>query len=469
MRNTFNSLSRFIVFVSILLTAASVRADEIDRYVIATLKERHIPGAAVAVIKNRRIVKMQGYGIASLEFNAPVTTETVFEIGSVSKQFTATGIMLLVQDGKIDLDARISRYLPGTPDIWRDVTVRNLLTHTSGIRNYTGLSGFELSRKLNRDTFIKTMAQQPLDFPTGTKYNYSNSGFNLLGYIIESVSGMNYWDFMKQRIFTPLGMTKTANRDPKYVIANRANGYEWIAGEYTGRDGNLTDLFSAGAIVSTISDMAKWESSLRGATLLKKQSLAQMWTPLTFTDGTRYPYGFAFRVWKIRGHSIVSHGGQTAGFGASISRLLDDDLTVIALTNLGEDGMGSLIALGVAKLYQPAISLDTLKPIANEDSIVTDKVKAAISQRFFGRLDPRLFSADMIKSLSGVRAKERDARISAFGEMRKLVYSYFESTRDADYFKYVAYTPTRMFYWRFSFDSEGKVSEMALEEEEPVK
>lgn len=459
-----------VVFL-VLLSNVDVRpqSNAVDRYINATMTERRIPGAAVAVIRNGRIVKMKGYGLASIEFRAPATPQTVFEIGSVSKQFTAACIMLLVQDGTIDLDAKISTFLPGTPDIWRDVTVRTLLTHTSGIRNYTGLPGFELSRRLNRDSFIKTIAQQPLDFPTRTKYSYSNSGYNLLGYIVESVSGMNYWDFMRTRIFNPLGMAKTANRDPKFVIPKRANGYEWIGGDYSGRDGNLTDLFSAGAIVSTMEDMTKWESSLRNATLLTKESLTQMWTPLTFTDGTRFPYGFAYNIKKVRGHKLLSHGGQTAGFGANISRFADHDLTVIALTNLGEDGMGSLIALGVAKLYEPALSLKTIKAAGGEEAAVTDKVSAAIEQRMKNSLDASLFSTEVTKSLSSNSAKERNSRIASFGQVKRLIFAGSEKTRDAVYHRYVAHTVKRMFLWRFVFNSEGMISEMVLEEEEPLR
>ena len=136
-----SNLSLFFIFVFLLLTI-SARADEVDEFVRAQIAERHIPGAAVAVIKNGRVVKAEGYGLASVEFNVPATKETVFEIGSVSKQMTAAAIMLLVEEGKINLDEKISKYLPNTPDAWKNVTVRNLLTHTSGIKSYTGLCGF---------------------------------------------------------------------------------------------------------------------------------------------------------------------------------------------------------------------------------------------------------------------------------------------------------------------------------------
>ena len=245
-------LRKIVFFVCfVMLTVIYARADQVDNFIRKTLDERNIPGASVAVIKHGKIIKAGGYGLASVEFDIAATKETVFEIGSVSKQLTAAGIILLVEDGKVNLDEKISKYLPNTPDSWKNVTVRNLLTHTAGIKSYSSIAeGFELSRRNKVESFIKLLSTYPLDFETGTDYVYSNTGYSLLSYIIESASGKSYWDFMRERIFNPLGMTKTADRDPQYIIKNRATGYEWRGNKLIGRDGNLTDLSGAGAIVS---------------------------------------------------------------------------------------------------------------------------------------------------------------------------------------------------------------------------
>lgn len=457
--------SKLTLLFLLLFITISVKADKVDDFVKSQLAERHIPGAAIAVIRNGKIIKTKGYGVASVEFNVPATPETVFEIGSVSKQLTAAGIMLLVEDGKVNLDEKISKYLPNTPDSWKNVTVRNLLTHTSGIKSYSSLDGFEVSQKLNRDTFIKTLAPQPLDFPTGTDYVYSNSGYSLLSYIIESASGKNYWDFMSERIFKPLGMSKTANRDLKFVIPNRATGYEWQNNQLVGRDYNLTDLFGAGAIVSTVTDLAKWDLALRNDTLLKKTSKEQMWTPLTFINGKTYPYGFAFRFSDIRGHQLIAHSGQTAGFGASISRYVNDDITVIALTNLGENGMGTLIAQGVAKLYIPAISLKAMQA-KTDDAKTTQIVNSALRERLGNQPSSVLFSADLIRSLSTERARANNLRIASFGAIKNLVFVGDENSDGKKIYRYKAETAKRMFLWRVIFAKDGKISEMTLEEEE---
>lgn len=456
----------FFALFFIALFSVSVRADDVDEYVRRAMRERHIPGAAIAVVKSGRVVKTAGYGLASVEFGVPASAETVFEIGSVSKQITAAAIMLLVEDGKINLDEKISRYLPNTPETWKNVTVRHLLTHTSGVKSYSSLEGFELNRRLKRDDFIKLLGVQPLDFETGASYIYSNSGYSLLGYIIETVSAKSYWDFVRTRIFIPLGMTKTADRDPKYVIKNRATGYEWQNNQLVGRDYDLTDVFSAGAIVSTVTDLAKWDAALRNDTLLKKTSKMQMWTPATLSDGKPYPYGFGFRIAEIRGHRLIAHSGQTAGFGASISRYVDDDLTVIALTNLGEIGMGTLLASGIAKIYLPAISLKALKPQPEPDAQVSRTVSTALRERLENKFDPDLFAAELIKSLSAERAKANNERIASYGAIKNLVFVGGETSGKNRVYRYKAETASRLFLWRFELDENGKITAMSLEEEE---
>lgn len=464
MKYRFTS-ANFALFFILLLTIF-VQADEVDDYIRAQIAERHIPGAAVAVFKNGKIVKAEGYGLASVEFNAPVTKETVFEIGSISKQMTAAAIMLLVEEGKINLDEKIQTYLPNTPDAWKNVSVRNLLTHTSGIKSYSSLSGFELTKRLSRDEFIKSVAVHPLEFETGSRYLYSNSGYNLLGFIIEKVTGKSYWDFMRTRIFKPLGMNQTADRDPKYIIRNRATGYEWQNNRLVGRDYDLTDVFAAGAIVSTITDLTRWEAALHGDSLLKKESKAQMWTPVLLNDGKPYPYGLGFRVTDFRRHKLISHSGQTAGFGANISRYVDDDLSVIVLTNLGEIGLSSAIAQRIAKIYIPAISIKSMKTQTESNAKISAMLKTALRERLENKLNPDLLSDELIKLLSNERAKKENQRIASFGEIKNLVFVGEETSANEKIFSYKMETLNRLFLWSLTVNAEGKISEMKLEEEE---
>ncbi len=458
-------LVAFILFACFMLSA-SVRADQVDDYILSQITERNVPGVAAAVILKGRIVKIKGYGLASVEFNAPVTTETVFEIGSVSKQMTAAGIILLVEDGKLGLDEKISNYLPNTPEAWQNVTVRQLLTHTSGVKSYSSLDGFELSRRVKIDGFIKQLSPYPLEFTPGDRNIYSNSGYNLLAYIIETQSGRPYIDFMRERIFRPLGMTKTGDRDPQFIIKNRATGYEWRQNRLTGRDGNLTDLMGAGSIVSTIADMAKWDAALRGSTFLKPESKLEKWKQFAFNDGKPSPYGFGWRITDIRGHKRIGHTGQTAGFGAANFRYADDDVTVIVLTNLGEIGLGGQIAARIAKFYIPAISLRRIPSKPEVSSVSSAKVLTILRSRAENNFDPALLSDELTKALSTERAKAAYRRVAAVGMPTNVVFVGSEGEGEKTVYRFVAETGKRLFLWRIALDGDGKISEMEVEEDE---
>ena len=465
-KSKHSNFALFLAFVLLFTAAISAKADATDEYVRAQMRERHIPGAAIAVIKDGKFIKAEGYGLANVELNVPATRETVFEIGSVSKQITAAAIMLLVEEGKVNLDEKISKYLPSAPETWKNVTVRNLLTHTSGIKSYTGLSGFELTKRLKRDEFVKAIGMHPLEFEPGERYIYSNSGYNLLGFIIESASGESYWDFLQKRIFKLLGMNQTANRDPQFIVPNRADGYEWDNGRLVGRDYDLTDVFSAGAIVSTVMDLVKWDAALRGETLLKKESKEKIWTPVRFNSGKSYPYGLGWNVTEFRGHKLFSHGGQTAGFAANISRYADDNLTVIVLTNLGDQGLGTAIARGIAKIYLPDVSLRAMKEQKSADANITRKMQNALRSYLEDKLDAGTFSDRTRAALSTERAKLNAKRITSYGAIKNFVLVGSETTDKNRIYRYKAETASRIFLWRIELDESGKISALVLEEEE---
>ena len=314
------------------------------------MQQHRIPGLTLKIIRDGKTIKTAAYGLANLELNVPAKPETVFEIGSITKQFTAAGILLLAQEGKLSVDDKISKHLKDTPEAWANVTIRHLLTHTSGIKSYTGLDGFQLWRHLTQEQFIQAIGKEPMEFQPGDSWKYCNTGFNLLGYIIENVSGKNYWDFMSERIFQPLGMTATTNRLPSLVIPNRAAGYEQTNHVWINRDSDLTEVFSAGAIASTVGDLAKWNAALDGDRLLNAASKAQMWTPVKLNDGKPRKYGFGWYLDAVEGHKNIGHSGSTSGFSASIQRFPDDRLAVIILTNTDEE-IATTLAKKVATFF----------------------------------------------------------------------------------------------------------------------
>ncbi len=334
-----------------LLAPGIAIADPVDSLVQQEMQKHQIAGLALMVAKDGQQIKTEGYGVANLEWNVPVTKDTVFEIGSITKQFTAACILLLVQDGKLSLDDKINAHLRVAPKNWTNITVRHLLTHTSGIKNYTVLDGFELRQHLTQEQFIKQVGDLPLDFQPGDSWRYCNTGFNLLGYIIENVSGQSYWSFLHSRILGPLGMSATRSRAPGDIIPFRAAGYELKNHVSINRDYDLTDIFSAGAIVSSVVDMAKWDAALNGETLLTKSSKELWWTPTKLNGGKAQNYGFGWFLDPYKGHKNIGHNGQTSVFAASIQRFPDDHLSVIVLCNADESGVAGVIAKEVAETY----------------------------------------------------------------------------------------------------------------------
>ena len=332
------------------LLSPRAMADAIDDLLRKEMSSRHIPGVALKIIQRSVDVKTACYGLANLELGVPVTTNTVFEIGSVTKQFTAVCILLLQQEGKLSIEDHIDLYLKNTPAAWTKITIRHLLSHTSGIKSYTGLDGFEWRQHLTQDQFIKSIGQHNLEFTPGASWKYSNSGYNLLGYIVENVSGTNYWQFLRDQILQPFGLNATADRNPGVIIPNRAAGYERTNHLHINRDYDLTDVFAAGALVSTIEDLAKWSMVLDSTSLLTATSKAMMWKPQVLNDGKPTKYGLGWITEEVENRHVIGHGGSTSGFSASIQRFPEEQLTVILLTNTDET-IATPLARKAALLY----------------------------------------------------------------------------------------------------------------------
>jgi D-alanyl-D-alanine carboxypeptidase len=343
-------LLRALFWVVLLSLAQNALADRIDDFLTEQMKSHQIPGLAITLLQDGKIMKTAAYGFANLETQTPATAESVFEIGSITKQLTAAGVLLLAQEGKLSVDDKLSHYLPEIPATWSSITLRHLLTHTSGIKSYTGLDGFELRRHLTEQQFIEKIGGFPLEFQPGDSWKYCNTGYNLLGFVIQHVSGQSYWDFMAQHIFMPLGMSATTNRLPSLVLPHRASGYEQTKHVLINRDADLTDVFSAGAIVSTVLDLARWDAALDGTNLLTASSKARMWTPTVLNSGKPTNYGFGWFIDKFDGHPNIGHSGSTSGFSASIQRFPADRLAIILLTNTDEE-IATTLAKAVARIY----------------------------------------------------------------------------------------------------------------------
>lgn len=342
--------NQFLVAALLFSMCHTLRADAVDDLIREEMAKRRIAGVALKIIQDGKEAKTATYGLANLELNVPVTTNSVFEIGSISKQFTASCILMLQQDGKLSIEDKISKHLADAPVAWSNVTIRHLLAHTSGIKSYTGLSGFELTRRLKQKAFLAEIGKQPMEFQPGERWKYSNTGYSLLGYIIENASGKSYWVFLGERILNPLGMTSTTDRNPGTLVTNRVSGYEQTNKMHINRDYDLTDVFSAGAIVSTIGDLAKWNAALDTDKILTEASKKEAWTIQKLNDGKPTRYGLGWYLETTNGHQFIGHGGSTSGFNASFQRLPENQLAVILLTNTDE-GVATTIARKIAVAY----------------------------------------------------------------------------------------------------------------------
>ncbi len=354
-----------VLFVSGIAAWGANAQDDLgrkaDEVVEAQRASQKIPGVSVAICRGQRIEKATGYGLANVEWNDAVAPDTIFQTGSVGKQFTAAAVMMLVEEGKIGLDDKLSKYIGETPVAWKEVTIRNLLTHTSGIADYGGEEGtmgkgvINFRNDYTEQQLVEAFAKMPMDFAPGEKWSYSNTGYVLLGIVIHRVTGKFYGDVLQERIFRPLGMSSTRIISESDIIPHRSGGYRLVKGELKNQDWVSPTLNTTadGALYTNVLDLAKWDASLYTTRLLSQSSLDQIWSPVKLKNGQTYPYGFGWALTTLKnGHRVVAHDGAWQGFTMSIARFLDDKVTIIVMTNLDSDNSKpEAIVSDLAKIY----------------------------------------------------------------------------------------------------------------------
>jgi CubicO group peptidase (beta-lactamase class C family) len=369
-------------FLVASLLAPAAAADPVDDYVRAQMKSRRIPGVSLAVVKGGQVVKAEGYGLASLELDAAATRDTVYEIGSISKQFAADAILLLVEDGKVRLEDPVSSYVDHTPPTWSSITIRHVLTHTSGLADFdTGDIGFSYRRDYTAHEFVELLGKQPLQFPPGERWNYTNA-FPLLGMVVERASGQPYADFVEKRIFAPLGMRSARFKRASDVVPQRADGYLLKDGTYQhGEPARPMVIAPNGGVMMNVVDFAAWDIAMTSGKLLKRESLEAMTTPVRLTSGRTMSHGMGWFLDTFDGHEFGAHWGTTvAGYSAVIRRYVHDGVTVIALANVDEGGGFAIDAIskGVANLYVPGVVIQGLKPRADTDTAETARLMTTL-------------------------------------------------------------------------------------------
>jgi CubicO group peptidase (beta-lactamase class C family) len=308
----------------------------LDETIQSYIEANNIPGALVAVTSRDEMIHLQTYGLANVELAVAVSDQTVFEIGSISKQFVSAAAMLLVEEGKLNLDDSIHQYLPYLPSEWLGVTMRQLLNHTSGIPDYEEIATYDVYRfRLTPEEVIRIAYSRPMDFAPGTGRYYSNTGYFLASMIVERIEGRPLGDVLEARIFGPLGMNRTGMADPESIIPDRAAGY-WVnkVGKLINRNPTeTTSTLGAGGMLSTARDMAKWDAALYDDRLLSDSSRKIMWTPAVLPNGENTEYALGWRVSPYAGLRSQSHSGQVAGFVANFARFPDQEVAIIVFMN----------------------------------------------------------------------------------------------------------------------------------------
>jgi CubicO group peptidase (beta-lactamase class C family) len=333
----------------------------------AAMRLRWFSGS-VLVAKGGKILASKGYGMANYELDVPNGPQTKFRLGSDTKQFTAMAIMQLQEQGKLKAEDPIKKFLPDFPN-GETITIHHLLTHTSGIPSFTEFPDYVSTMALPSpvEKTVERFKNKPLEFAPGEKYNYSNSGYILLGYLIEKISGKSYEAFLKENIFDPLQMKDSGYDHSTDVLKNRAAGYELSGGEiYNASYIDMTIPHAGGALYSTVEDLYKWDRALYTEKLVKKSALEKIFTPFK----NNYAYGWLIGAFK--GHKSISHDGGINGFTTNIARYVNDDACVVVLNNFGTAFTGKISQDLAAILFGEKYELPKKKKIAQVDPKVTD-------------------------------------------------------------------------------------------------
>lgn len=450
------------------LTAAQVAA--IDAIGQRSVAGKASPSVTIAIVKDDAIVYTKGFGLRNVEDAVAPDAQTRYPIGSNTKQFTAAAILLLEDEGKLDIDAPLSRYLPEIPHA-NEVRLRNLLTHSGGYAEFTEIGNFDElgNRPATPAQIVASVDRRPVAFVPGTKRQYSNTGYVLLTMVIERVSKMRYADFLQQKIFTPLAMTSTYVRTFDDAEPNVATEYEsfslgpWEHAEHL----DYTWFSGAGSIISNAADLAKWNAGLDGGTLLSKRSLSQMMTPVNL--GTAFPgYAFGIIVSKLpNGHRMISHGGNTAGAATQDARFPDDHLAIEVLANSGTFGYDAAVSavyqalVPVPPTASPSPSASPArpqrsKPVPGSNPQMIAEARNWLDEAVAGHVDLGALRPDARARMS----REHLAALRALAALGPRSYKLLQVDRrpPASGYVFMVNTPQKSLLYVYAKDDDGKIS-----------
>jgi len=362
-----NSFTLFIFLFAIHFCFSQSLESKIDAIVSSnyTLNE---PGISILIAKDGKPIYKKAFGKSNMELNTSMQLENVFQIGSITKQFTAISILILEEQGKLMIDDEIVKYIPDYPTKGNIITIHHLLNHTSGIKNRTpagNKQGVISKTDMSSNELIDYFKHEPIDFNPGDSFKYSNAGYILLGRIIEIVSGQSYEDFIENNIFKKIGMSSSFYGSMKEIIKNRASGYQINQNTVNNADYmSLTLPYAAGSILSTVDDLLKWQNALNSNTLIKRSSFEKAIKPSVLNNGKIIPYGYGFRIANLKGSPVIAHTGSTKGFTSIVLFLPKEKVYIVALTNCN--------CKNVSEVSKKIANIFINKPISSERSSLND-------------------------------------------------------------------------------------------------
>jgi CubicO group peptidase (beta-lactamase class C family) len=385
-------------FALILLTISClVRADEIDAYLQAQMAWQHIPGLSVMITRDRHLVKAKGYGLANVETGTPATAETKFKLASLSKQFVAAGIMILVQDGRLHLSDSITNYLEDVPEAWKVITIRHLLTHTSGIVKDS--AAFDPYKAQPDIDIIRSVYSVPLQFQPGDAWSYSNIGYYVLAEVIYRVTHRPWTEFIQRQVFDAAGMSGDLTADPAIIIPHRASGYETRMGILQNSE-VWRAVRPSGGFVGSVIDLAIWDAALDDDRILGPTNRVLLWTPVKLNDQTTEGYGLGWFVAELNGHLRIHHDGGVPGFSADFEKFPNDRISVAILANIGQRDIRDL-TIGVAAMILPALKPVSDPVIEDHAPELTQRIRGIVGELAMGQTDAKQFTPELAGWLAG--------------------------------------------------------------------
>jgi CubicO group peptidase (beta-lactamase class C family) len=414
-------------------------------------------------------VKAAGYGLANIELQVTATKDTVYEIGSISKQFASEAVMLLVEDGRLGLDDPVNKYLPAnTPESWKAVTVRQVMNHTAGLKDWTEIKEFSYRREYSAAEFIDLIRSAPLQYSPGTDWAYTNTGPPLLGIVVEKISGMSYEQFVTDRIFKPLGFPTFRFRHQDEIVQDRASGYVLADKKLkNGEPFRPRVIAPSGGVVASAVDLARWFTAVLEGKLVKPESLEKMLAPVRLADGRRANHGFAFFTDSFNGHKMVHHHGSTVGgFGSVVRYFPGERVTIAVMGNLEDGGWGpENISQRIANFYIPGASISGLKAQSGGDSRFRQLLQDIADSKPSDMLAATYANRINIAFRSQIGANLKGSKSFAYLGEETIGENHFildPTLIKAVYFKLT--TGERTVYYTFRVNGEGKVGFIVVAE-----